>query len=155
MKNDPFHQIVSVFLELGERYSSGAINRIMKETGATLHYDVYSFERAEKGPVWQSESYVYIALFCDENEVDAQDSADKIELQYPMATISSEFILKFVDVAVDLSSQFNASLTFDGKPIGRSELVSYCEGLATSLMSEWGEEPGSKSIRVLIEQHYK
>ncbi|MCG7928912.1 MAG: hypothetical protein N0E44_02535 [Candidatus Thiodiazotropha lotti] len=154
MTNDPFHQIVSVFVVLGKQYSSGEINRIMKESGATLHYDVYGFERAEKGPVWQSESYIYVALFCDGNEVDAQESVDKIELQYPMATIGSEYISKFADTVVNLSSQFDVDLILDGKPIDKSELIAHCENLATELMREWGEEPGSETLRILIEQNY-
>lgn len=154
MTNDPFHQIVSVFVELGKQYSSGEINRIMKEAGATLHYDVYGFERVEKGPVWQSESYIYVALFCDGNEVDAQESVDKIEFQYPMATIGAEYISKFTDIVVNLASEFNANILLNGIVIDKSALIAHCESLVTELMSEWGEEPGSETLRILIEQNY-
>ena len=61
---------------------------------------------------------------------------------------------KFADAAVSLASKFDASLLFDGKAIDRNALLAHCEGLATELMNEWGEEPGSENLRVLIEQHY-
>lgn len=154
MTNDPFHQIISIFLELEEKYPSGHINRVMKETGATLHYDVYGYDRTDKGPVWQSESYIYVALFCNGHGVDAQSSVDKIELQYPLATIGSEYISKFADTAIELASELNCRLLLNGEEIDRNALITYCENMATELMSEWGEEPGSETLRILIEQNY-
>jgi hypothetical protein len=154
MTNDPFHQIVTVELELDKQYSAGEINRILKESGATLHYDVYGFERADKGPIWQSESYIYVALFCDGNEVDAHATVDKIEFQYPMATIGSEYISRFVDTVTTLASIFNVRIQVGGSHIDKKHLISHCEDIVTELMSEWGEEPGSETLRMLIEQNY-
>lgn len=153
MTNDPFYQIISVSFKLGKQYSAGEINRILKEAGATLHYDVYGYKRSNKGPIWQSESYIYVTLFCKGKEVDAQESIDKIELQYPMATISSEYISKFVDAVMELASIFDVAALLNGKPSDKKSLISYCENIVTVLMNEWGEEPGSKSLRILIEQN--
>ncbi|WP_323774420.1 hypothetical protein [Alcanivorax sp.] len=153
MMNDPFNQIVSVVIELGRLYSPGEINRIMKESGAVLHYDVYGFDRTEKGPIWQSETYIYVALFCEGEEVDAQESVDKIELQYPMATIGAEYISKFSDTTLNIASKFDSEVLLDGKAIDKEALVSHCESLITELMNEWGEEPGSQTLRILIEQN--
>jgi len=154
MMNDPFYQIVSIDIGLDRQYSAGEINRILKELGATLHYDVYGFERLKKGPIWQSESYVYVVLFCNNEEVDAQNAIDKIELQYPLATIGTEYISKFVDVAIKLGERFNSRTLLNGTPVDKNKLTSYCDGLVSDLMKEWGEEPGSETLRMLIEQDY-
>jgi len=151
MTNDPFHQMISVELKLEKQYSSGEVNRIMKEAGATLYYDVYGFERPEKGPVWQSESYIYVTLFFNSKEVDAQECANKIKLQYPMATIGSEYISKFANTVALLSSHFDVPITLDGKHTDKNGLIYYCENVVTELMNEWGEEPGSEALRMLIE----
>lgn len=155
MSDDQFHQIVSVLVHFGKLHSPGEVNRIFKTLGAKLHYDVYGFDRLEKGPVWQSESYAYITLFRDQNEVDAQDSSDSVELQYPLATIGSEYIEKFADLAVRVAEAFNTQPKINGETVDRQSIISLCEDLASDLMSEWGEEPGSRTLRILIESNYR
>ncbi len=154
MKDDPFHQIVSVDIELKKAYSAGGINRILKEFGAKLHYDVYSFERIDKGPIWQSESYIYVALFYKGKEVDAQETSDRIELQYPLATIGSEYISKFAEIVTNLASFFNSNPKLDSTIVDKKGLVSHCDELVTELITEWGEEPGSETLKILIESNY-
>lgn len=155
MTNDPFHQIVSVTVPFGKPYSPGEINRIFKSLGATLHYDIYGFDRLDQPPLWQSESYVYTALSFKNKEVDAQEVSDGVELQFPLATIGSEYIEKYADLVERLSSEFSATPHLEGKPTDRNGIISRCESLSSDLMKEWGEEPGSKTLKILIESNYR
>ena len=154
MIDDPFHQTVSVFINLDKTYSSGQLNRKLKDLGAKLHYDVYSFEREDKGPIWQSESLIYVVTFNDDKEVDAQDSSNKLELQYPLATLGTEQISKFANVVTNVADAFSVKPLLNGSEVTETELVEYCDGLVTDLMETWGEEPGSETLRMIIESHY-
>lgn len=154
MSNDQFYQLVSVMIPFGVRHSPGKINRIFKSLGATLHYDVYGFNRLEKGPIWQSESYVYTTLFLEGIEVDAQEESDSVELQYPLATIGSEYIEKFAELVERVAAAFDSEALLDGKPTNKKSIISWCENLTSNLMDEWGEEPGSQTLRMLIESSY-
>lgn len=150
--HDPFHQVVSVHLDLPRRLTPGELNRVMKEAGATLHYDVYSFDRDDTVPMWQSESYVDVVLEADGAEVDAQDAVDHAVLEYPLATIGAEYMSRFADTAFDLASRLGADVRLDAQPVDRAALLAHFESLSSELLSEWGEEPGSKSLRMLIEE---
>ena len=151
---DEFHQMVDVELVLLDIVSAGKLNRIFKENGATLSYDVYSFEKQDQSFDWQSDSYIYCRLFLNNDEVDAQDSVDKLILSYPLATIGSEYIPIFVDKVRKLADALGGSLYLDSKPISDTNLTEYFDSCVTSLMENFGEEPGSKSLAILIESNY-
>lgn len=151
---DEYYQMVNIELVLPEVFTPGRMNRIFKESGATLHYDVYSFERKEKGPDWQSDSYIHIHLFLNEKEVDAQESANRVILSYPLATISSEYISFFQEKVTALGSVFGAKAHMKSELISAPDLILYCENCVTDLMENFGEEPGSKTLAILIESNY-
>lgn len=154
MIDDPFHQTVSVFINLDKSYTSGQLNRKLKELGAKLHYDVYSFEREDKGPIWQSESLIYMVTYSDDNEVDSQESSNRLELQYPLATLGTEHISKFAKIVGKISDAFGVRPTLNGTKTTEVEIVEHCDSLVTDLMETWGEEPGSETLRMIIESHY-
>lgn len=151
---DEFYQMIDVELKIPEVLSSGKLNRILKEHGAKLSYDVYSFDRNEEGFDWQSESYLHCRLYMDEREVDAQESVNKLVLSYPLATIGSEYISLFAKKIEALSNEFGATVYLDSRAVSTSDLISYCEDCVTSLMENFGEEPGSKTLAILIESNY-
>ena len=151
MSSDPFHQMVSVRFNLARLISAGALNRIMKELGATLHYDVYGFDRVDEHPIWQSESFAYVTLYRGGEIVDAQEEVDSIALEFPLATIGSEYIPRFVELVEKLSSACDASPEIAGEICSARQILEHLDSLTTSLLEDWGEEPGSKSLRVLIE----
>ncbi|QEM82666.1 hypothetical protein [Halomonas binhaiensis] len=155
MNSDEFHQSVSVFIDLPKEFSPGEINRLLKSNGATLDYDVYSFYRQEEGPIWQSESIVQIRLFHSEKEVDAQGIVDRIELEYPLATIDSSYINEFARLTSLLTKTFDGVATLNGNSVTKDGLISYCDTLVSDLMETWGEEPGSKNLRIMIESIYR
>ncbi|UWQ03520.1 hypothetical protein K3X44_15485 (plasmid) [Aliiroseovarius crassostreae] len=154
LKKDPFHQEIEVSIRLSARQEPGTLNRILKSLGAILHYDVYSFPRSSPGPNWQSENLASVYLFCDGKEVDAQEKVDQIQLRYPLATIGAEHVNSFASLVAKLSNAPQAEATLDGRVVDADGIVQHCDGLASDLMEQWGEEPGSKSLRVLIEENY-
>ncbi len=154
MNDDAFHQQVKIHLPCQKAIESGQMNRIMKELGAKLYYDTYAFPRFENGPNWQSETYAGVHLFYDGSEVSAQDSIDTILLVYPLATIGSEYMVPFVKLTKKLASAFDCKLVLNDSLVSSKDILLHCEKLASDLMQNWGEEPGSKYLRILIEEQY-
>lgn len=149
------HEQKEIKIELRESLSAGKVNRLFRELGATLHYDVYSFDTPKsEAQIWQSESYLYIRLLKNNHEVDAQEDIDKIIVLYPFATRPSS------DQALVLEIVQKVALAFDGKASYKNESFDpikvqtdwdYCNDF---LLKEWGEEPGSESLRIMIEENY-
>jgi len=151
MKNDPFHQTLALKISFNRTYQSGELNRILKKLGATLYYDVYAFDRNDKAPNWQSESYADITTFFEEQEVDAQENSDSLEISYPLATIGTEYIPVFAELVEKIATVFHSSPELNGNRITIPMLIEHCDTLSTDLLQTWGEEPGSKNLRILIE----
>ena len=148
---DPFCQEIIVQVILKEVNSAGQVNRILKSAGAKLFYDVYGFERADIAPEWQSECFADVHLYLDGETVDARDSVDRVDLIYPMASIGTEYIQKFCTLVDDIALRFEATAKVDGNEISGRDLLSYLDVVATQIMTDWGEEPGSKALAILIE----
>ena len=104
--------------------------------------------------LWQSESLIYVVTFDDDKEVDAQDSSNKLELQYPLATLGTEQISKFANVVSNVADAFSVKPLLNGSEVTEIEIVEHCDGLVTDLMETLGEEPGSETLRMIIESHY-
>ena len=152
---DIYHQIVSIILKFDTPYSSGHLNRQLKELGATLHYDVYSIERKKPCPIWQSESLVFIQTYLNNKQTDAQESCDTLVLEYPLATLGSENISEFANTAENFSRKFNTNLLLNNIIVTKLDIIKHCEELATDLLENFGEEPGSESLAIMIESEYK
>ncbi|WP_299843672.1 hypothetical protein [uncultured Paracoccus sp.] len=149
-----FFEEVPVVLKLDSPRSAGELNRVLRELGATLDYDVYNFDRSEKHPIWQSESYALIDLAIGGQRADAQDGADQITVSYPMATIPSTYIARFVDLVLALAGRLGATVLYCGEPVDRGQMITELDKIVTSLMTEWGEEPGSESLAIMIEEQF-
>ena len=78
------HESKKLTLVLPGKIQAGKANRMFNELGATLYYDVYSFE-AEHSESWQSKTLLSIALKLNGNEVDAQDDFNQIDVTYLLA----------------------------------------------------------------------
>lgn len=153
--NNDFYEAVYVKIELPEKMHSGKLSRILKSLGATLDYDIYSFYRKDEYPEWQSDIYMMLKLSHNNREVDAQDNADSISLDYPMASIGTEYISRFANKAFEISAALDGKVTLEQKVISKTELVDYLDGIAGRLLAEWGEEPGSKNLAIMVENSYK
>ena len=147
------HEEKSIDIKLNVEISGGKANRLFNELGATLHYDVYSFD-IDNYENWQAESLLHITLKNNGNEVDAQDDFDEIIASYPFALRPSSDQRKVICLIEALIK------TFDGEAFYNSNIFSIestqldwgtCNDF---LLKEWGEEPGSKSLAIMIAENY-
>jgi len=152
-QDDSFHQEVQFRIVLSEPVAAGALNVAMKSVGMRLYYDVYAKPREKRGSVWQSETYANVDTFLNGVRSDAQEGSDLLVVSYPLATIDAAFIPKFADLLASLSDVLGGHMEHEGRIINPEGIDQILSEHATALMEEWGEEPGSKALRVLIETH--
>lgn len=154
MRSDEFHETVSITIDLPKAISPGEANRRLKSLGARLDYDVYSFYREDDPPIWQSDIIAQLRLFLKGQEVYAQDNFDEIRVEYPLATIDSSFINVFFRILREISQEFEGELKMHGKAVSEEEALGHFDELLSNLMKNWGEEAGSRSLVIMIEQSY-
>lgn len=154
--NDDFCEEIAVELRLGRLVPPGELNRQFKTAGFKLYYDVYAMPRPDPSPhpKWQSEHSVDVELSVGTEEVDAQEFCDTIRLAYPLATIDSSLIDHFLETVAEVRSRLGGELWRDGEKITLSELSECLTDAVSKLLTEWGEEPGSKDLRVMIMNSY-
>tara|TARA_Y100000034_G_scaffold129692_1_gene186638 strand:- start:557 stop:1024 length:468 start_codon:yes stop_codon:yes gene_type:complete len=149
------HQEKSIEIELAESVNSGQANRLFREFGATLSYDVYSFDLPQKEVEdWQSESLLYITLKNRNCEVDAQNDFDTIVASFPLATRPSSDQLKALNKVQEIAEKFNGKASYMGNEFVIGNVQTDWDMCNDFLLKEWGEEPGSKSLRIMIEENY-
>lgn len=149
---DTFRETIKFDLNLNGHRSAGELNRIFHTLGATLHYDIYTFDRSEKHPDWQSESFAYIHMFLADRRVDAQDGADRLKLTYMMATVPSVFVEVFADIAANLAEKLDVDIELNGEKMTRQKIIDVLDQAVSELMSDWGEEPGSETLAIMMAQ---
>ncbi len=147
------HESKKLILVLPEKIEAGKANRLFRELGADLHYDVYSF-KAEHAEPWQSESLLYIDLKVNGVKVDAQEDFDQIDAIYLFATRPSSDQGKVLYLLEKIIEKFDAKCEYDGKKFDPIEVQKDWDSVNDFLLKEWGEEPGSKSLRIMIEENY-
>ncbi|WP_147393157.1 hypothetical protein [Paracoccus siganidrum] len=134
-----FYEAVPVEVGLPAEIKPGNLNRILKTLGATLSYDTYSFDRDDIYPPWQSDIYAILNLSRSGSLVDAQDVVDCIVAEYPMASIGSEFIVRFAGKVFEISDALNGTVVMDGLKVTKDELIGNLDGVAGRLLSERGK----------------
>ena len=147
------HELKEIEITLPETIDTGKANRLFRELGATLFYDVYAFE-AEETEIWQSESLLCITLSKDGIKVDAQDDFNHITAEYLLATRPSNDQLKALNLITKIISKFNGTATYQGAPFNKDTVQKDWDNCNNYLLKEWGEQPGSESLRVMIEENY-
>ena len=154
--DDVFHERVSIAIRLGRTAPPGELNQQMKGLGFTLDYDVYSMPRPESAPYanWESRQLAVVYLYKDGNEVDAQDECDTVELRYPLATINSAHVEPFLRTLEATHARLGGSLLLSNAPTTVEAVSQHITQCITDLLENWGEEPGSKSLRrMIMESH--
>jgi len=147
------HETKKFIVKLPEKVQAGKANRLFREIGATLHYDVYSF-KADHSEPWQSDSLLNIDLKLNNNEVDAQDDFDQIDVVYMFAYRPSSDQTKSIGLLEKIIDTFGGSCTYDGELFDYDRVQKDWDSANDFLMKEWGEEPGSESLRIMIEENY-
>ncbi|MEH6448307.1 MAG: hypothetical protein V7765_06515 [Oleispira sp.] len=147
------HESKNINISLSETIGAGKGNRLFRELGAILHYDVYSFEASEN-EIWQSESILDIELRRDGVEVDAQDDFNQIILFYLLASRPSSDQTKALNLVSKVISTFNGNASYLGQPFSVDSVQGNWDEANDFLLKEWGEEPGSESLRRMIEENH-
>ena len=148
---DCFRQEVPFQILLRQPLAAGSLNVVMKTVGMQLFYDTYAMPREGDGIPWQSDTYANVDTFLGGQRSDAQDGCDRLVVSYPLATIDARYIPKFAELLEKLSAATQGELEYEGQTVTGSQVEQVLRRQATLLMEEWGEEPGSKELRVLIE----
>lgn len=151
---DDFYEEVVVNLVLGRVVSSGELNRVLRSVGFDLFYDVYAFARPTAGPSWQSEVLTQLRFFLDGKPNYAQDGCDCISFVYPLATIDSSMIEPFVDILERVQVGLGGYLYMANRTVDRQAIVDSLANTVSALLRDWSEEPGSKTLRIMIEGNY-
>ena len=147
------HESKKIDISLSETIGAGKGNRLFRELGATLHYDVYSFEASEN-EIWQSESILDIKLRRDGIEVDAQDDFNQIIVIYLLASRPSSDQTRALNLVSRIISTFNGNASYLGHPFSIDSVQGDWDEANGFLLKEWGEEPGSESLRRMIEENH-
>lgn len=150
-KADPFRQEVPFDVVPSRVLSAGELNTSFKSLGMKLFYDVYAMLRDDEVPNWQSDAYASVDLYLHGESVDAQDGCDRIVVSYPLATIDSCYVPRFADLLASLAIAVDGKIVHDGEAVGRDQVVAVLNRWASDLMENWGEEPGSRNLRIIIE----
>ena len=146
------HEMKEIELQLDTAVNPGSANRVLRSLGFALHYDIYSYD--SPGPNnWQSESLLYVSLFLDTEEVDAQSRFDRIVFHYPFATRASSDQPIALDLVESVAKETGADILYNGSRYIREATQSDWDECAAFLLREWGEEPGSLELRRMIEEN--
>lgn len=146
------HEEKKISISLPELVQAGMGNRLLRELGATLHYDVYSFE-AEQAEIWQSDALLDIEIRRDGVEVDAQEDFNEIIVIYPLSIRPSSDQQKALELISKIVSKFNGKACYKGQPFVIEIVQNDWDSCNDYLLKEWGEEPGSESLRRMIEEN--
>ncbi len=147
------HEQKEIVISLPEPVSAGKGNRLLRELGASLHYDVYGFN-ASLHELWQSESILYLELLSAENKVDAQEGFDAISIKYPLATRPSSDQAPALALIQKIIDKFGGVATYESRAFSVGLVQADWDECNSELLSEWGEEPGSATLRRMIEENY-
>ncbi|MGY0219497.1 hypothetical protein ACWJJH_19265 [Endozoicomonadaceae bacterium StTr2] len=147
------HESKEIVIKLPQEIPAGLGNRLLRELGATLYYDVYSFD-SPTNKIWQSDSILDVELFSKEKEVDAQDNFDEIRLTYLFASRPSSDQKKALGIAQDVITTFKGIATYNGQSFSKESVQTDWDSCTDYLLKEWGEEPGSESLAVMIHENY-
>lgn len=148
------HEEKSVTILLDDLCTAGQGNILLRGLGFTLYYDVYSFDARQSEP-WQSETIASVFLFHDDVESDAQDDFNRLSLSYLLASRPSSDIDVFLALVERVATAFQGRLVYNGRPATVVDIRKDFVFCVDFLLKEWGEEPGSESLRIMIEENHK
>ena len=147
------HEEKKIIIKLPAVLEAGKANRLFRELGATLHYDVYSFD-ARSREVWQSNSILHFHLLKEGVEVDAQDNFDEVHICYPLATRPTSDQSLALELVSKIISKLDGSAFYQGQMFSAEFVQDDWDQCNKFLLKEWGEEPGSQSLRRMIEENH-
>lgn len=156
MEFDYLHEVEDVVLTSYAKRPCAALWNLFSEQGFTLYEDVFSLDRPRKPklPLWQSEAFVDVDIFSDENPIYEPDEEwNKVVLKYLLATQPRSGIAIFSKHASEISARLDIPMTFKGKVVTSEELEKQLNNFADELTAQVGE-PGSEDVAIVIQSTY-
>jgi hypothetical protein len=158
---DFLHESELVVLQVPQPRRCAALWAILTELGYTLREDVFSFDRRENAPPWQSEAVVEldvllsgVELLLTDNEARQPDQFfDTVRAEYLLATLPREHIPVFAEQVALLGARLEIPLRHQRRIISRQELEAQFDAYADELTAALGE-PGSEGVAIYIESTY-
>ena len=152
---DRLHEAETVTLTSHEDRPIAALQLILLSLGFILHEDVFSMDRVDKCPPWQSTLIIQVELLLNGIEVfDLDGNWNELRLRYLFASVPSDLIDRFCDTVMELARRLQLTPHLNGHPITRKELDDHFRKCLEELESEFGETPGSESVAILIQSTY-
>jgi len=154
MNYDFLHEAEEVYLVSESPRQCSIIHSIPEQLGYTLHENVYSLERPEPIPPWQSESFVLVDILSGASEVyQPWETWDTIKLVCLLATLPGDAITRFVASVSHVSCLLEIPMTHAGKVVTALKLEQALVDCADELRRNVGE-PGTESVAIYIESTY-
>ena len=137
------------------------LHSFLMSRGYSTEDDFYYLLRTDESEIWQSDSIMTIdvalagnAIYETEEDVIERESAwDELKIEYLLATLPVVFIPELVRECAAIATRFNLKMTYCGDELDASQLQAKLEAIADELKEQW-DEPGSETLRILIEQSY-
>jgi hypothetical protein len=145
------HEAEDVWLVSGTLRWCAEVWAALSELGFEMDEDVFTMDRPEKVPVWQSRSIVAVHVLRGDREVyDEHSQWDRVRLRYLLATLPGEALEVFVEKAVSAADRLRLPMQYRGRLVTKEQLradLSVCQ----QELRETVGEPGSKEVAAAIE----
>ena len=150
---EKLHESESFEIRLEKPVSGKAVIAHFKGFGAGLEDDFFSEDRKDTVPPWQTSS-IYtvecslsgVAVYPDESKVDC------LTFDYLFSSLPAGFYPRFAEVLQRSAEQFHGSIHYRGQVIGPRDMDPLFDSWVSDLREEISEEPGTKSLAILIEE---
>jgi hypothetical protein len=152
MKYDYLHEKETVHLKDVNPRPWTEIAAALASLGFTLNDDNYSLDRKDHVHAWQTDSYVWMIVFLNDQEV-FEEQWNRIELRYLLATLPQDGIKVFTEKVSGLAAKLKLSMIYNGEPVTKQALETKLNACATELAENLGE-PGSEEVAIFIESTY-
>jgi hypothetical protein len=152
MKYDYLHEKETVHLKDATPRPWTEIAAALASLGFTLNDDNYSFDRKDHVYAWQTDSYVWMIVFRNDQEV-FEEQWNRIELRYLLATLPKDGIKVFTEKVSELAAKLKLSMIYNGEPVTKQALETKLNACAKELTENLGE-PGSEEVAIFIESTY-
>ncbi len=150
---EKLHESESFEIRLEKPVTGKAVIDHFKGFGASLVDDYLSEDRKDTVPPWQTSS-IYtvecslsgVAVYPDESQV------DRLTFDYLFSSLPAQFYPRFAEVLQRSAERFHGVIHYRGRVIGPKDMDPLFESWVSDLREELSEEPGTKSLAILIEE---
>lgn len=156
-----YHEKEVITLVAGEPQSRQELHVFLTGRGFTSEDDFYYLARRDVPKPWQSISVMTVHVAnrgLDSCEIEDAGEVktglwEELSVDYLMATLPAPFIQKCAAECKSLAARFDLRIKLANIPVKPGGLLPALQQIADNLTAEL-DEPGSESLRILIEMSY-